>query len=116
MIAHHHTLPHTTYTQHTHTTHKQAEQQLLGKRLPGGAPSWDPRGIKAFVGVSGVYNVHDIAEYLHARGLYRPLFERIQSLQGRPALKMLSPSYCVLDLEGEYSRWVGGWVGRWVGG
>lgn len=91
----------------THVLH-QAEQQLLGKRLPGGAPTWDPRALRAFVGVSGVYNVHDIADYLHARGLYRPLFEQIQSLDGQPALKVLSPSYIVLDLGREYSRYAMG--------
>lgn len=88
----------------TNATKQQAEQQLLGKRLPGGTPAWDPRTLCAFVGVSGVYNVHDMADYLHSRGLYRPLFERIQSLEGQPALKVLSPSYIVLDLGAEYSR------------
>lgn len=80
----------------------QAEQRMLGKQLPGGFPQWTPSVLRGFVGVSGLYNVHDIADYLHARGLYRSLFHKIQSLEGRTELKMLSPVYCVKDLSREF--------------
>lgn len=31
----------------------------------------------------------------HRRGLYRKLFTRIMSVNGKPALKLFSPTYCV---------------------
>lgn len=59
----------------------------------GGMPAWDPAAVKAFIGVSGAYDVHALAEHLHARGLYRNMFSRIMSVDGKPALKALSPLY-----------------------
>lgn len=83
----------------------QAEQLALNRQLPGGSPAWRPSALRGFVGVSGLYNVCDIADYLNSRGLYRPLFEKIQSLRGVPGcLKLLSPSYCVSDLGPEFVR------------
>ncbi len=41
----------------------QAEQQGLGQPLPGGAPAWDVRRVRAFIGVSGVYNVNDLVDH-----------------------------------------------------
>ena len=73
----------------------QAEQEARHAKLPGGDPRWSPRGIKGLVGVSGVYNCHDLADHLHSRGLYRSLFNRIMSKDGRSA--HLSPS-CALPL------------------
>ncbi|KAK9817469.1 hypothetical protein WJX74_008566 [Apatococcus lobatus] len=74
----------------------QAEQEARHAKLPGGDPRWSPKGIKGLVGVSGVYNCHDLADHLHGRGLYRSLFNRIMSKDGRPELKLLSPTYCVM--------------------
>ena len=63
----------------------QAEQEARHAKLPGGDPRWSPRVIKGLVGVSGVYNCHDLADHLHSRGLYRSLFNRIMSKDGRSA-------------------------------
>lgn len=41
----------------------QAEQQGLGQHVPGGLPAWDVTRIRAFVGISGVYNVHDLVDH-----------------------------------------------------
>ena len=73
----------------------QAEQEEHRSRLPGGHPQWQPSKIKGLIGVSGVYNCHDLADHLHRRGLYRSLFDRIMSVKGQPQLKLLSPTYCV---------------------
>ena len=63
--------------------------------MPGGSPRWAPARIRALVGVSGVYNVDGLADHFHERGLYRPLLERIMSLDGKPELKLFSPAHCV---------------------
>ena len=73
----------------------QAEQEAQEADLPGGSPRWAPGRIRALVGVSGVYNVDGLADHFHERGLYRPLLERIMSLDGRPELKLFSPAHCV---------------------
>ncbi|GAB4821326.1 hypothetical protein N2152v2_008372 [Parachlorella kessleri] len=71
----------------------QAEQQGLGLPVPGGSPAWDVRRVKAFVGVSGVYNVHDLVDHFDRRGLYKKVFLQIMSIHGTPQLKLLSPVY-----------------------
>lgn len=47
------------------------------------------------MGISGVYNCFGLADHLHRRGLYRSLFDRIMSINGKPQLKLLSPIYCI---------------------
>ncbi|KAK9805124.1 hypothetical protein WJX72_000318 [[Myrmecia] bisecta] len=73
----------------------QAEQELKLHSLPGGQPTWSPCQIRGLVGVSGVYNCHELRDHFHRRGLYRGLFDRIMSLDGKPQLKLLSPTYCI---------------------
>ncbi len=73
----------------------QAEQEHQKAQLPGGFPAWSPRRVRAMVGVSGVYNCFDLADHFNRRGLYRRLFDRIMSVNGRAALKLFSPTYCV---------------------
>lgn len=64
-------------------------------QLPGGFPAWSPQRIQSLIGVSGVYNCHDLADHFNRRGLYKRLFERIMSSDGKPALKLFSPTYCI---------------------
>ena len=47
----------------------QAEAQLTsnGKRVLGSTPAWDPRAVKAFIGVSGAYDVYALADHLDRR-------------------------------------------------
>lgn len=42
---------------------------------------------------SGTYNLYALADHLHRRGLYRNLFEAIHSLDGKPKLRELSPTF-----------------------
>ena len=73
----------------------QAEQAGKGIKLPGGFPRWDTLRIRALVGVSGVYNCHDLADHFDRRGLYKGLFNRIMAIDGQPQLKLFSPTYCI---------------------
>ncbi|EFJ43261.1 hypothetical protein VOLCADRAFT_66123 [Volvox carteri f. nagariensis] len=70
----------------------------VGKGETGGGHSgvaWSPACLKAFVGVSGAYDLAALAEHLHRRGLYRNVFDRIMTLGckggARPAFEALSP-------------------------
>lgn len=59
----------------------------------GGTPCWDSKALKAFVGVSGAYNLVTLADHLHDRGLYRNMFESMMmGPNGKPMLPELSPS------------------------
>jgi hypothetical protein len=49
---------------------------------------------------SGAYNLYALADHLHSRGLYRNLFGAIHSLNGKPKLKELSPTFQI--------RWAAG--------
>lgn len=70
---------------------RQAQFAATGEASFGSYPSWPPATLRAFVGVSGAYDLDGLAEHLHRRGLYRGLFEQIMSLDGRPAYNELSP-------------------------
>ncbi|PNH06804.1 putative isoprenylcysteine alpha-carbonyl methylesterase ICMEL2 [Tetrabaena socialis] len=59
---------------------KQAEQAALGQPALGASPAWSPTALRAFVGVSGAFDLRALAEHLHRRGLYKNLFERVMSL------------------------------------
>ncbi|KAG2452975.1 hypothetical protein HYH02_002312 [Chlamydomonas schloesseri] len=59
---------------------RQAEQAASGRSALGATPSWSPGCLKAFVGVSGAFDLVGLAEHLHRRGLYKNLLDRIMSL------------------------------------
>jgi prenylcysteine alpha-carboxyl methylesterase len=60
---------------------------------PAAAPRWDPARIKAFVGVSGAYDLVALEDHFHGRGLYRTLYRSIMhDRSGAPALAALSPT------------------------
>ena len=40
---------------------------------------WTPRDLRTFIGLSGGYHLPVVAEHLHQRGLYKPLFDAIMS-------------------------------------
>ena len=73
----------------------QAEQAYQKAQLPGGFPAWKTDRVRAMVGVSGVYNCFDLADHFNTRGLYRKLFDNIMSVNGKPNLKLFSPTYCI---------------------
>lgn len=67
----------------------QAEQAALDSSTPpahahthtlGACPAWSPRSLRAFVGVSGAFDLRALAEHLHRRGLYKELYERVMSI------------------------------------
>ena len=77
---------------------RQAEASVSGGggapvRVLGGSPAWDPGAVKAFIGVSGAYDVFALADHLDRRGLYKTMFGRIMAVDGAPAFKALSPLY-----------------------
>ena len=43
----------------------QTEQEKKKAQLPGGFPAWSPSRIRAFIGVSGVYNCFDLADHFN---------------------------------------------------
>lgn len=64
-----------------------------GAPLLGGAPSWQPSRFKAFVGVSGAYNMVTLADHLHRKGFYRSIFHAIMAgPDGGLLLEELSPT------------------------
>lgn len=69
----------------------QAEQTASGKDTVGAFPAWNTSDIRAFVGVSGAYDLDGLAEHLHQRGLYKSMFGKIMSIDGEPNLTALSP-------------------------
>ncbi|KAI8469431.1 MAG: Alpha/Beta hydrolase protein [Monoraphidium minutum] len=69
----------------------QAAQAATGEAVLGAAPVWHPLDVKAFVGVSGAYDLEGLAEHLHRRGLYRSLLDTIMSVEGAVAYGVLSP-------------------------
>lgn len=69
----------------------QAAQAAAGEAVLGAAPVWHPLDIKAFVGVSGAYDLEGLAEHLHRRGLYKSLLDTIMSVDGKVAYGLLSP-------------------------
>ena len=57
-----------------------AELGSLGKRRRDHARiGWGPRDLQTFIGLSGGYHLPVVAEHLHQRGLYKPLFDAIMS-------------------------------------
>lgn len=68
----------------------------------GDTPSWSPASIRAFVGVSGAYNLLELAEHLHQRGMYRDMFHAIMAgADGSPRLEECSPELVARKLTEE---------------
>ena len=74
-----------------------ALQPGIQPRVVGGYPSWDIATIKAWVGVSAAYDLVALSDYLHRRGLYKSMFAAIHSVEGKPALRELSPTHFLTD-------------------
>ncbi|MEW5309110.1 MAG: hypothetical protein WDW38_001019 [Sanguina aurantia] len=89
---------------------RQAEQTASGKDTVGAFPAWNTSDIRAFVGVSGAYDLDGLAEHLHQRGLYKSMFGKIMSIDGVPSLTALSPLAAAQGLaEGVFRvmpRWI----------
>ncbi|GAQ84700.1 alpha beta-hydrolases superfamily protein [Klebsormidium nitens] len=51
--------------------------------------NWSLKQIRAFVGVSGGYNLHELMDHFHEQGLYRSIFEKI--MDGKEVMPFFSP-------------------------
>ncbi|XP_043717404.1 probable isoprenylcysteine alpha-carbonyl methylesterase ICMEL1 isoform X2 [Telopea speciosissima] len=58
--------------------------------------SWSVSQIKAYFGISGGYNLIDLVDHFHGRGLYRSIFLSI--MEGEESLRRVSPEVMVQDL------------------
>ncbi|KAJ9531745.1 hypothetical protein QJQ45_021895 [Haematococcus lacustris] len=79
---------------------RQAEQMASGLSSEQAYPPWNPADVRAFISISGAYDMAGLAEHLHKRGLYRNLFDQIMSLGGTPSMDKLSPQ-CVASSWGK---------------
>ncbi|KAK9272788.1 hypothetical protein L1049_003165 [Liquidambar formosana] len=57
--------------------------------------SWSVSQIKAYFGLSGGYNLFNLVDHFHSRGLYRSIFLSI--MEGEQSLKQFSPELMVQD-------------------
>ncbi|GFH05956.1 uncharacterized protein HaLaN_00507, partial [Haematococcus lacustris] len=56
---------------------RQAEQMASGVSTEQGWPAWDPTDVRAFICVSGAYDMAGLADHLRNRGLYRDVFAQV---------------------------------------
>nr|CAD1831229.1 unnamed protein product [Ananas comosus var. bracteatus] len=61
----------------------------------GESSSWSVSQIKAYFGISGGYNIVNLVDHFHARGLYRSIFLSI--MEGEQSLRRFSPEVVVRD-------------------
>ena len=75
----------------------QAEAQLTsnGKRVLGSTPGWDPCAVKAFIGVSGAYDVHALADHLDRRPALAFAVATF-FIWDRPAVQPVLPAFVAL--------------------
>ncbi|XP_010265336.1 PREDICTED: probable isoprenylcysteine alpha-carbonyl methylesterase ICMEL2 isoform X1 [Nelumbo nucifera] len=69
---------------------EQAIKEAGGERI-----SWSVSQIKAYFGLSGGYNLFDLIDHFHRRGLYRSIFLSI--MEGEQYLRRVSPEVMVQD-------------------
>jgi len=72
----------------------QSKRQVQGGFPDGSVPSWNPKKIRAYIGVSGAFNLIALQDHLDARGLPRDMFSKIMS----DSLVEFSPTLIVKDL------------------
>lgn len=69
-------------------------QAACEARGPGAARlSWRASGLRAYLGVSGGYNLLDLVDHFHARGLSRSVF--LSVMEGESSLPLFSPELVV---------------------
>ncbi|KAG6405571.1 hypothetical protein SASPL_133162 [Salvia splendens] len=69
---------------------EQAIKEALGEKT-----SWSVSQIKAYFGLSGGYNLLNLVDHFHNRGLYRSIFLSI--MEGEESLKKYSPEVMAQD-------------------
>ncbi|KAL3526681.1 hypothetical protein ACH5RR_011337 [Cinchona calisaya] len=66
------------------------------KESRGESVSWCASQLKAYFGLSGGYNLPNLVDHFHVRGLYRSIFLSI--MEGEQSLKQYSPEILALSL------------------
>ncbi|KAG2706774.1 hypothetical protein I3760_05G118000 [Carya illinoinensis] len=70
-------------------------EQAIKEGGEGESTSWSVSQIKAYLGLSGGYNLFNLVDYFHNRGLYRSIFLSI--MEGEQSLRQFSPEVVVQD-------------------
>ncbi|KAK8550078.1 hypothetical protein V6N13_055633 [Hibiscus sabdariffa] len=69
--------------------------QAIKEAGEGDSTSWSVSQIKAYFGLSGGYNLFNLIDHFHSRGLYRSIFLSI--MEGEDSLHQFSPDVLVQD-------------------
>ncbi|KAJ8774676.1 hypothetical protein K2173_017122 [Erythroxylum novogranatense] len=70
-------------------------EQAIKEAGEGESTSWSLSQINAHFGLSGGYNLFNLVDYFHSRGLYRSVFLSI--MEGEESLRRFSPEVVVQD-------------------
>lgn len=70
-------------------------EQAIKESGEGETTSWSLSQIKAYFGLSGGYNLFNLVDHFHSRGLYRSIFLSI--MDGEQSLRRFSPEVMVQD-------------------
>ncbi|KAI9084960.1 hypothetical protein K1719_033133 [Acacia pycnantha] len=70
-------------------------EQAIKEAGEGESISWSLSQIKAYFGLSGGYNLLNLVDYFHSRGLYRRIFLSI--MEGEESLRRFSPELRIQD-------------------
>uniref|UniRef100_A0A6M2EZF2 protein-S-isoprenylcysteine alpha-carbonyl methylesterase n=1 Tax=Populus davidiana TaxID=266767 RepID=A0A6M2EZF2_9ROSI len=70
-------------------------EQAIKEAGEGGSTNWSVLQIKTYFGLSGGYNLFNLVDYFHSRGLYRSIFLSI--MEGEESLRRFSPEVIVQD-------------------
>ncbi|VVA36472.1 PREDICTED: isoprenylcysteine alpha-carbonyl [Prunus dulcis] len=70
--------------------------QAIKEAGEGESTSWSVSQIKAYFGLSGGYNLLNLVDHFHRRGLYRSIFLGI--MEGEQSLQRFSPELMIQDL------------------
>ncbi|XP_057415997.1 probable isoprenylcysteine alpha-carbonyl methylesterase ICMEL1 isoform X2 [Lotus japonicus] len=70
-------------------------EQAIKEAGEGESTCWSLSQIKAYFGLSGGYNLFNLVDHFHSRGLYRSIFVSI--MEGEESLRRFSPEVMVQD-------------------
>ncbi|XVE53383.1 hypothetical protein DITRI_Ditri02bG0199900 [Diplodiscus trichospermus] len=76
-------------------------KQAIKEAVKGESVSWSVSQIKAYFGLSGGYNLFNLTDHFHSRGLYRSIFLSI--MEGEDSLHQFSPEVLVQDSNIQHS-------------
>ena len=72
-----------------------AEKSQLGDQSK--VLAWKPQQIRAFIGVSGAYDMIGLSDHLSDRGMHSQLLNAIMSVNGKTCLEEISPSLRIFN-------------------